>query len=91
MSLNDITEHIPSCAVLQENRGSEDQLQRDYLLSFLTLDIDDSRDPEEGFRVVHSIFDYLGRHADSNGFVSTTKAARRACPFYTSCDGSASV
>ena len=86
MHLNDVMERIPSCAVLQVNGGSEDQLQRDFLLSFLVPDTDSSRGPEEGFRVVHSIFDYLGRHADLKGFVPTNRIAYKPCPFYTSCD-----
>lgn len=85
-SLDDVMKRMPCCAVLQENGGSKDLLQRDTLLSFLTLDTESHRDPEEGLRVVHSIFDYLGRHLDWNGFMSTNMVTDKPCPFYTSCD-----
>ena len=67
------------------NEGSDDELQRDFLLSFVTLDADGNRDPEEDLRVVHSVFDYLSRHPDGNGFVPTNRIACKPCPFYTSC------
>ena len=85
MSLNDVVERMPSCAVLQVNRGSDDEVQRDFLLSFVAPDANSNSDPEEGLRVVHSVFDYLARHPDVNGFAPTKRIARRACPFYTSC------
>ena len=84
--LNDILRRMPSCAVLQMNVGSEDEIGRDWLLSFLAVDGDSGKDPEQGLRVVHSIFDYLGRHCDPDGFLPTSMVEKRRCPFYTSCD-----
>ena len=86
VSLNDILRRMPSCAVLQVNGGSEDEVGRDWLLSFLAVDADRARDPEQGLRIVHSIFDYLGRHRDSGGFIPTNMIGTKPCPFYTSCD-----
>ena len=86
MCLNDIMKRIPSCGVLQVNHGSQDKLKRDFLLSFLAPSTDSVYDPEAGFMVVHSIFDYLNRHVGVNGFVPTNNAAQRPCPFYTTCD-----
>ena len=85
MSIDDVMKRIPSCAVLQRNTGSDDKLQRDFLLSFLPSNADGS-DPEDGLRVVHSIFHYLGCHRETDGFVPTNRGSRAPCPFFTCCN-----
>jgi len=74
------------CAVLQKRFGDDDDLERDILISFLPTNNEHGQDPENGLRVVHSIFHFLGRHRTQDGFVSSCKARRDQCPFYTCCN-----
>lgn len=85
-SINDVLRRIPSCAVLQRNNGPTDKLGRDYLLSFLPAYDTYEHDPENGFRVVHSIFDFIGRHRQPHHLAPTSEARKGCCPFYTCCN-----
>lgn len=85
-SIEDILRSIPSCAVLQKNPGSVDYIQRDFLLSFLPLKDVHGFDPEDGLRIVHAIFHYIGRHRRLRDLVETEHASSDKCPFYTSCN-----
>ncbi|MFQ1700475.1 hypothetical protein ACJ5NV_07750 [Loktanella agnita] len=74
------------CAVLQQNPGPADQVQRDFLLSFYpATDIADE-DIESLMRVVQAIFHYVGVHRSVSGFVETQRATHRPCPFYCCCN-----
>lgn len=84
-SIKDILNELPSCAVLQRNPGSEEKLGRDHLLSFLPVMQNCTQDPEDGLRIIHSIFDYITRHRRQDHFASTNQASQGKCPFYTCC------
>jgi hypothetical protein len=84
-TLRDAIRHYAPCAVLQMRDGSEDELGRDLLLSFLVAD-ENEYDPENGLRIVHCIFDFLDRHRTQAGFSRTPEARLRPCPFYTCCN-----
>jgi hypothetical protein len=84
VTIDDIMNKIPACNVLQENFGSDDNLQRDLLVSFRPKDANGT-DPEVGLRVIHAIFDFVGRHIRSEGFIATGDLPNQRCPFYTSC------
>jgi hypothetical protein len=73
------------CAVLQRNNGLPDQIGRDLLLSFRPEPEAASPDPESGWRVIHSIFDYINRHRRPDGLAPTREARKGPCPFYTCC------
>jgi hypothetical protein len=86
VSPHDILQRIPSCALVQEGPGPIDELQRDVLISFLPVETGTGRDPEDGLRTVHAIFDFVSRHLAPAGFVATENANRRPCPFFTCCN-----
>jgi hypothetical protein len=83
--ITDVLRSMPSCAVLQRNSGVADKLGRDYLLSFLPANNAYQHDPENGLRVVHSIFDYIARHRRPDRLAPTGEAVEGPCPFYTCC------
>lgn len=85
-SIKDILNELPSCAVLQRNPGLEDEIGRDHLFSFLSADQNSQQDPEDGLRIIHSIFDYITRHRRQDGFAPTNEAYQGKCPFYTCCN-----
>jgi hypothetical protein len=85
-SVPQILQRIPSCALKQEAAGPFDLVQRDVLISFQPLLAVSGRDPEDGLRTIHGIFDYVSRHLTQHGFVETSAARRGPCPFYTSCN-----
>lgn len=85
-SVQDILRRIPSCALKQEEAGAFDQLQRDLLISFQPLSAASGRDPEDGLRTIHAIFDYVSRHLTQQDFVETSAARSNPCPFYTCCN-----
>jgi hypothetical protein len=85
-SITDVLRHIPSCAVLQKNAGPDDKVCRDFLLSFVPETNEHGRDPEQGLRVIHSIFNYLARHRRCADFANTKEARRGMCPFYRCCN-----
>lgn len=85
-SVQQILQRIPSCALKQEDTGAFDKLQRDALISFLPLTPNNGRDPEDGLRTIHGIFDYVSRHLTQHGFVEPSAARHGACPFFTFCD-----
>ena len=84
-SVQQILQRVPSCVLKQDAAGPDDRLQRDVLISFQPLSTPSGRDPEEGLRTIHSIFDYVSRHRTQRGFVATSAAGRGPCPFYTCC------
>lgn len=84
-SINDVLLRMPSCAVLQRNSGAADELGKDYLLSFLPANDANEYDPENGIRIVHSMFDYIGRHRRVDHLAPTSEALRGSCPFFTCC------
>lgn len=79
-----LRELVP-CAVVQERAGGRDDLQRDFLFSFRQLQQDTAPDPEDGLRVIHSLFHFTMAHKRDQGFTAT-KETRSCCPFYTCCD-----
>jgi hypothetical protein len=79
-----LREFVP-CAVVQEHAGGRDDLQRDFLFSFRPLKEGEALDPENGLRVIHSLFHFTMAHKRDQGFIAT-KATRSCCPFYTCCD-----
>jgi hypothetical protein len=85
-SLKNVIRQIPSCAVLQIRPDDENHIGRDILSSFLPNADEYGQDPEAGLRVVHSVFDYVGRHRTKEGLTTTQQAQRGSCPFYTCCD-----
>lgn len=85
LSFEQWMKEYPSCAVIQQNAGANDVLKRDTLASFLPLNEDDS-DPEDGLRVVHAIFDFVGRHSKNGEFIPTAELEAKPCPFFTCCD-----
>lgn len=85
-SVQHILQRIQSCALKQEEAGAFDQLQRDVLISFQPISAANGRDPEDGLRTIHAIFDYVSRHLSQHGFVETPAARRSPCPFYTCCN-----
>lgn len=86
ISVQQILQRIPSCALKQEDTGAFDKLQRDVLISFLPLTPITGYDPEDGLRTIHGIFDYVSRHLTKRGFAETSAARHSACPFFTSCN-----
>lgn len=85
ISIENLMTLIPACNVLQERSGCCDQLQRDFLGSFRP-ECTNGTDPELGLRVVHAVFDFVGRHINDEGFSPTKDLPERPCPFYTICD-----
>ena len=85
LSIDALMRQLPSCAVLQRNAGPADEIQRDLLASFRPRNADGS-DPEDGLRVTHAIFDFLGRHTEAGALMTTDSLPPRQCPFYTCCD-----
>ncbi len=75
----------PPCIVIQQKPGSNDVQKRDMLVSFLPLNSDGS-DSEVGLRVIHAIFDFVGRHSRNGELIPTKDLMRKPCPFYTCCD-----
>jgi hypothetical protein len=84
--LRDAIRHYAPCAVLQERDGPDDEIGRDFLLSFLVADEENGLDPEDGLRIVHSIFDFVGRHGTQYRLARTEDARQGPCPFYTCCN-----
>ena len=84
--LRDAIRHYAPCAALQIRYGHDDDLERDILISFLAPTGDHGHDPEDGLRIVHSIFDFVGRHRRQGSFARTQDARQGACPFYTCCN-----
>jgi hypothetical protein len=82
--IDDLMRQIPSCAAIQHNFGNPNQIQRDFLVSFLPENPDNT-DPEAGLRVIHAVFDFMGRHCSTEAIFSTSSLSERPCPFYTSC------
>lgn len=85
LSIDTLMTQLPSCAVLQRSTGQQHDLQRDLLAVFLPLNADGS-DPEDGLRVTHAVFDFMGRHATTRALMATESLSLRPCPFYTCCD-----
>lgn len=85
LSIDTLMTQLPSCAVLQKNAGPADEIQRDLLASFRPRNADGS-DPEDGLRVTHAIFDFMGRHIEAGALMATDSLPPRECPFYTCCD-----
>jgi hypothetical protein len=77
---------VKFCAALQGRAGQDDEISRDILLSFTPPAKAGELDPEEGLRVVHSIFHFVGCHRTLDGFVPLSKARHNSCPFYTCCN-----
>lgn len=84
--LRDAIRHYAPCAVLQRRYGHEDDLQRDLMVSFLPPPDDPGGDPENGLRIVHSTFDFIGQHRRQGGFARTQDLEHSPCPFYTCCN-----
>jgi len=85
LSIDQLMTQLPSCAVLQRNVGPDHEPQRDLFASFRPLNADDS-DPEDGLRVIHAIFDFMGRHTRKGSLMATASLSQRQCPFYTCCN-----
>ena len=85
LSIETLMTQLPSCAVLQRNAGPDHKLQRDLLAAFRPLNGDGS-DPEDGLRVIHAVFDFMGRHTTTGALTATESLLPRQCPFYTCCD-----
>jgi hypothetical protein len=85
LSIDKLMTQLPSCVVLQRNAGPDDELQRDLLASFRPLN-DDCSDPEDGLRVTHAVFDFMGSHTGKGALMATENLPPRQCPFYTSCN-----
>lgn len=74
------------CAVMQTNPGSLEDIKRDFLLAFGPPPKSVGDDVESFLRIMQCMLHWVNLHRSKNGFVGTEKAARRPCPFYTSCD-----
>lgn len=85
LSVAKLMTQLPPCAVLQESFGDVNTLQRDVLAVFRPLN-DDGSDPEDGLRVIHAVFDFMGRHATAGALMATKSLRSGQCPFYTCCD-----
>lgn len=85
LSIELLMTQLPSCAVLQRNTGPNHELQRDLLAAFRPLN-GDSSDPEDGLRVTHAVFDFMGRHTGTGALMATESLPQRQCPFYTCCN-----
>lgn len=85
LSIDTLMRQLPSCAVLQKNAGPDDEIQRDLLATFRPRNADGS-DPEDGLRVIHAIFDFMGRHTGTGALIPTESLSPRQCPFYTCCN-----
>jgi hypothetical protein len=84
-SFRDAISHIAPCAVLQGRVGPDDDIERDLLLSFYPSVKESELDPEDGFRVLHSVFHFIGCHRTREGFRDAETARHASCPFYTCC------
>jgi hypothetical protein len=84
-SVGTLLTQLPPCAVLQRVAGQEHVMQRDLLASFRRIN-DDGSDPEDSLRVIHAVFDFVGRHTMMREFTATASLQPRQCPFYTCCD-----
>lgn len=85
LGIDTLMTQLPSCAVLQRNAGPDHELRRDLLAAFRPLNGDGS-DPEDGLRVTHAVFDFMGRHTGTGALMATESLPPRQCPFYTCCD-----
>ncbi len=85
-SFEHIIQRFVPCAVLQMLAGHDEDIERDVLMSFLPPANEHGQDPENGLRVLHSVFDFLGRHRNLQSFVSTRDARKVRCPFFTCCN-----
>lgn len=85
LGIDTLMTQLPSCVVLQRNAGPDHELRRDLLASFRPLN-DDCSDPEDGLRVTHAVFDFMGRRTGKGALMATENLPPRQCPFYTCCD-----
>lgn len=83
LEFSDLMRNTP-CIILQQKRGSRDEISRDSLVCWGDI-------PEEDFFVLQCAMDFAAAHQKSNdlGFMSTEereKFGHHECPFYTMCD-----
>jgi hypothetical protein len=81
-----VLREIVPCAVVQERRGDENDLQRDFLFSFQPLQSNQAIDQEAALRIVHSAFHFMSAHKVRQGFSATSEIGQRRCPFFTCCN-----
>ncbi|MDS1042627.1 hypothetical protein QM013_21125 [Pseudomonas aeruginosa] len=83
--MNDLMKKHGMCSGKQESFGFPDDVQKDILFDFAVVGKD--QDLTTGRRIMQASFDFVLRHfASEGGFLPTSDARRRPCPFYTSCD-----
>src|SRR4029077_7399056 len=67
-AFRDAIRRIAPCAVIQSRIGLDDDIERDILGSFFPSAKGGEIDPEDGLRVVHSMFHFMGCHRTQIGF-----------------------
>jgi hypothetical protein len=62
-------------------RSSKRWFRIDHPLAPCNLELD----PEDGLRIIHSMFHFLGCHRTREGFADNQNARHISCPFFTCC------
>jgi hypothetical protein len=76
-----LLERIAPCVVLQQGRGSDNELGRDLLW----VSGDRGFDVRDELAVLHCVLHFMFSHLGQDCFVETAYAEPSACPFYTCC------
>jgi hypothetical protein len=84
-ALAEFMERFPSCDVLQEVDGPDDQVQRDRMLGEPATNADGFT-TSECIRTLHAQQDFLYAHVDQEtGEFLSSAEARSCCPYFTTC------
>jgi hypothetical protein len=79
--VRELFERIRPCMVLQQGRGRDGKLGRD----FLWVSGDDGFSLRNELAVLHCALHFMISHLARNHIVETAQASPSACPFYTCC------
>lgn len=88
LDLTAILQEFGACGLLQQRPGYEDDVERDLIYEFV-LDSDDNSELNEGRRIMHAAFRFVGLHSGDDGSLQATsqiaETRKNMCPFYNVC------